>query len=79
VSPELRSVRTRDIIRALERDGFILEHQTGSHATFREGRRKVIVAIHSLGATIPIGTLHRIITSARWSDDDLRRLRLVRD
>jgi predicted RNA binding protein YcfA (HicA-like mRNA interferase family) len=37
-----------------------------------------MVAIHSPGATIPIGTLRRIIADAGWTEEDLRRLRLVR-
>lgn len=78
MSPELRGVRTRQILAALERDGFQRAHQTGSHATFRRGDRKVMVAIHSLGATIPVGTLHQIIRDAGWNDEDLIRLGLMR-
>ncbi|MFQ5879990.1 MAG: type II toxin-antitoxin system HicA family toxin [Dehalococcoidia bacterium] len=78
MSPPLRNVRTRQIITALERDGFRRTHQTGSHATYRRGDRKVMVAIHSPGATIPVGTLHRIIVDAGWAEHDLRRLRLIR-
>lgn len=74
----LRNIRTRQIIVALERDGFRRTHQTGSHATYRRGDRRVMVAIHSLGAIIPIGTLHRIIVDAGWTEEDLRRLRLAR-
>ena len=78
MSAELRGIRTRQIIAALEQDGFQRTHQTGSHATYRRGEQKVMVAIHSLGATIPIGTLHRIVADADWTDEDLRRLGLLR-
>ncbi|MCH7837007.1 MAG: type II toxin-antitoxin system HicA family toxin [Chloroflexi bacterium] len=78
MSRRLRNIRTRQIIAALERDGFRRAHQAGSHATYRSGTRKVMVAIHSPGATIPIGTLHRMIVDAGWTDDDLRRLRLLK-
>ena len=78
MSPELRNVRARQILRALEREGFRKTHQSGSHATFRRGGQKVMVPVHSPGATIPIGTLHRIVSDAGWSDDDLRRLGLVK-
>jgi len=37
-----------------------------------------MVAIHTLGATVPIGTLNRIIVDAGWNEDDLRRLRLMK-
>ena len=78
MSPELRGIRARQIIAALERDGFRKTHQTGSHATFRRGEQKVMVPIHSPGGTIPIGTLHRMIADAGWMDEDLRRLRLTK-
>ena len=78
MSPHLRNVRVRQIIAALEREGFRRTHQTGSHATYRRQDRKVMVAIHSPGSTIPIGTLHRIVGDAGWTEDDLRRLRLSR-
>lgn len=66
------------MIAALQRDGFVRSHQTGAHATYRRGSQKVMVAIHSLSATIPIGTLNQIIADAGWTVADLRRLRLVR-
>lgn len=78
MSPLLRNVSARRLIAALEKDVFRKTHQTGSHATYRLGDRKVIVAIHTPGATIPIGTLKRIIADAGWADEDLRRLRLVK-
>jgi len=37
-----------------------------------------MVPIHSPGATIPVGTLHRIIADAGWGEEDLRRLRLIK-
>jgi predicted RNA binding protein YcfA (HicA-like mRNA interferase family) len=63
---------------ALERDGFRKARQTGSHATYRRGDQRVMVPIHSPGATIPIGTLRRIIADAGWSEEDLRRLGLTK-
>ena len=78
MSPELRNIRARQIIAALQREGFRKTHQTGSHATYRRGDRKVMVPIHSPGATIPIGTLRRMIADAGWTDEDLQRLRLIK-
>ena len=78
MSPELRNIRTRQIIAALERDGFGKTRQTGSHATYRRGGYRVMVPIHSPGATIPVGTLRRMVTDAGWTKEDLRRLRLTK-
>ena len=78
MSPPLRNVRARQIVSTLERNGFQRTHRTGSHATYRRGDRKVMVPVHSPGATIPIGTVARIVADAGWTDADLRRLRLVK-
>ncbi|MCK4362543.1 MAG: type II toxin-antitoxin system HicA family toxin [Dehalococcoidia bacterium] len=71
-------MKARQIIAALERDGFQKTRQTGSHAIYRRGHCRVMVAIHAPGATIPIGTLNRIIADAGWTEEDLRRLKLIR-
>lgn len=37
-----------------------------------------MVAIHTLGEAIPVGTLVRMIADTGWDQADLRLLRLVR-
>ena len=76
MSPRLVAT-TRELIVALEKDGFSWTRQSGSHAIYRQGDRRVVVAIHSAGDTIPIGTLKRIIRDAGWDEQDLHRLGLV--
>jgi predicted RNA binding protein YcfA (HicA-like mRNA interferase family) len=76
----LRSTTAREIIRALTRDGFALRNQSGSHQRYRhpDGRR-VTVSFHRPGDTFRPKTLRSIVeTQARWTDDDLRRLKLIR-
>jgi predicted RNA binding protein YcfA (HicA-like mRNA interferase family) len=76
----LRSLTARELIAALERDGFSFVRQTGSHRRYRhpDGRR-VTVAPHGSGDTFTIKTLKSIIeVQTRWSEVDLRRLRLLR-
>lgn len=75
----LRSITARKIIRALERDGFILYRQRGSHCRYRhpDGRRAT-VSYHHSGSPIPLKTLQRIIESqAKWTEIDLYRLGLL--
>ena len=75
----LRSLTTQQITRALRRDGFELDTQTGSHQQYYhpDGRR-VTVSYHGSGQTFSIRTLRSMIqTQARWTWDDLRRLGLV--
>jgi predicted RNA binding protein YcfA (HicA-like mRNA interferase family) len=76
----LRSLTARELIAALLRDGFHFVRQTGSHQRYRhaDGRR-VTVAPHGTGDTFTIKTLKSIIESqARWSEEDLKRLQLIR-
>ena len=77
---QLRNLTARQIINALTRDGFAFYNQRGSHQRYRhpDGRR-VTVTFHHAGDTFPLGTLRSMIeTQAMWSEDDLRRLHLLR-
>ncbi len=75
----LRSLSAREIEAALSRDGFYFVRQRGSHKRYRhsDGRR-VTVAPHGSGGKFSIKTLRTIIEEqARWTEDDLRRLKLI--
>jgi len=73
-----RGVTARQLVRALEADGFVLQRVRGSHRIYRrsDGRR-VVVSYHALGDTFPIGTLRAMLADAGWEDEDLRRLKLL--
>lgn len=76
----LRSLTARELIAALTQDGFYFVRQTGSHQRYRhaDGRR-VTIAPHASGGTFKIKTLKSIIESqACWSEDDLKRLKLIK-
>ena len=76
---KLRSLTARRLVRALQRDGFVLDRQRGSHQHYvhPDGRR-VTVTFHRSSDTFPIGTLKRMIEAqARWTANDLKRLRLL--
>jgi predicted RNA binding protein YcfA (HicA-like mRNA interferase family) len=75
----LRSLTARQLLGALVRDGFGLRGQSGSHQRYRhpDGRR-VTVSYHHPGQTFPPKTLRSMIEEqARWTDDDLTRLKLI--
>jgi len=66
----LRSLTARVIIRALVRDGFVLDRQTGSHRHYRhpDGRR-VTVSYHSPGQTFAPKILHAMLElQVRWTE-----------
>jgi len=75
----LRSVTAREMISALMHDGFFLRRQTGSHQRYQhpDGRR-ITVSFHKSSDTFPLKTLKTIIEmQARWTEDDLKRLKLL--
>jgi predicted RNA binding protein YcfA (HicA-like mRNA interferase family) len=77
---KLRSLTAREIIRALKRDGFNLERQTGSHQQYyhADGRR-VTVSFHHSGDTFSAKILRIMVEDqAKWTEDDLRGLKLLK-
>jgi predicted RNA binding protein YcfA (HicA-like mRNA interferase family) len=76
----LRNLTAREIISALIRDGFAFDRGSGSHQIYYhlDGRR-VSVTFHAPGDTFTRKTLKSIIeTEARWTEEDLKRLKLIR-
>ncbi len=60
-------------MRALERVGFSLERQSGSHAIYEHtDGRFANIPIHS--GDIPRGTLRNILKTAKLTVDELRKL-----
>jgi predicted RNA binding protein YcfA (HicA-like mRNA interferase family) len=75
----LRNVPTRRIVQALERDGFAFTERQGSQRIYRhpDGRR-VVVHYHRGTDTLPPYVLRNLLIGTGWSEDDLRRLRLIK-
>ncbi len=71
---QLRSLKTRDLISALVRDGFEFDRQKGSHHHYYhpDGRR-VTVSFHHSAETFPF-----IQEQAGWTETDLQRLKLLK-
>ena len=78
---KLRGVTARLFIKALNKDGFELDRQKGSHQQYRHpaDKRRVTVSFHSAGDTFRVKTLKTMIElQAKWNEDDLRRLGLMK-
>lgn len=75
----LRSLTARRLISALKRDGFSLDRQSGAHQHYRHpDGRKVTVSFHHPSDTFPPKTLKEMMElQARWSLEDLKRLKLL--
>jgi len=75
MSDKLPRVDCQDLIRALQRAGFVEQRQRGSHLHLRresDGKR-VTVPVHK-GRVVPIGTLRAILRDANISIDEFREL-----
>lgn len=70
MSPRLPVVRPREVVRALERAGWQVQRQRGSHLSMKkEGSRSVItVPMHS--RDVPRGTLSGILEDAELSVEE---------
>jgi predicted RNA binding protein YcfA (HicA-like mRNA interferase family) len=75
----LRNLTARELISALIRDGFGYDRGDGSHQIYYhpDGRR-VTVVFHGGGSTFKRKTLKSMIDQARWTEEDFKRLRLIR-
>lgn len=74
-----RGVNARVFIRALEEDGFRETRVEGSHHRYKHpDGRAVMVAYQKLSDTFVIKTFDRMLDATRWTEDDLRRLKLLK-
>ncbi len=75
---KLRSLTARKLIAALERDGFRLDREKGSHRQYvHPGKGRVTISFHQPSGTFPPKTLASIIEDAGWTEDDMKRLELL--
>ena len=76
----LRNTPVRNRIRALERDGFSLKRRTQrrSHVYGHPDGRVVVVHYHKSSDTLTRGTLKSFLEGTGWTEDNLRRLKLLK-
>ena len=71
---ELPSLKPGEVISALERAGFTVRRQTGSHVIlYKPGlRRPLSIPLHA--KEMPVGTLHAIIRQANLTVNEFLKL-----
>ncbi|MEW5760906.1 MAG: type II toxin-antitoxin system HicA family toxin [Candidatus Thermoplasmatota archaeon] len=73
--PKLRPAKPEQIIRALEKLGFVKIRQSGSHAVFRHpDGRWTTVPIHR-GRDVGKGLLHKILKDAKITVEEFEKLK----
>lgn len=75
----LRNLSAREFISALIRDGFSYDRGDGSHQIYyHPDRRRVTVIFHGGNSTFTRKTLKSMIGQTCWTEEDLKRLKLIR-
>ena len=77
---KLASLTARELIRAINQEGFFFVRQRGSHHRYRhpDGRR-ITVPFTRFGDTFAKETLKSIVEKqAKWTAKDLKRLNLLK-
>jgi predicted RNA binding protein YcfA (HicA-like mRNA interferase family) len=75
---QLRNLTARELISALIRDGFSFDRGDGSHQIYcHRDRRRVTVIFHGGNSTFKRKTLKSMIDQTCWTEEDLKRLKLI--
>ncbi len=69
---KLPACKSRDIIRALQRAGFVEDRQKGGHKIFKKGNLRVTVPVHA--KDLKKGTVHAIIEQAGFTQEEFLQL-----
>lgn len=65
--------KAREVLSALQRAGFVVKRQSGSHVVLRHADgRQTYVAMHS--GDVPPGTFRSILRQAGFTEDDFKKL-----
>ena len=66
---KLKNIKSKEVVKILQRQGFDIKRQSGTHVILRKENRTVVVPVHR--KTMPIGTLKSI---EKQSGIDFREL-----
>ncbi|HLC77679.1 MAG TPA: type II toxin-antitoxin system HicA family toxin [Candidatus Nanoarchaeia archaeon] len=55
---KLQNIKSREVVKILQKQGFEIKRQSGTHVILRKEEKTVVVPIHK--ETMPIGTLKSI-------------------
>ncbi|MBU2474602.1 type II toxin-antitoxin system HicA family toxin, partial [Patescibacteria group bacterium] len=73
----LRNVSVREIVNAIEQDGFILKRttRTGGHIYAHNDQRRVVIHYHRGSDTLTRKTLYNILEVIGWAEEDLKKIK----
>jgi len=76
---QLRSLSCAEIVGALERDGWVADVKKGSERIYRHpSGRRVSMHYHAGSRTYGRKLLQGLLEDIGWSEQDMRRLKLIK-
>ena len=71
MSERLPTFKAKDLIRVLQKDGFVLAHQKGSHATYKHPvtQKRVTIPVHP-GKDLKRGLLRGILNDLKLTPQE---------
>lgn len=74
MSPRQLVVNAKQLIKAVERKGFVLVRQCGSHAIYKNKEKlRISIPVHGK-KDVPSGTLRQILDDAQITFEELKKL-----
>ncbi len=75
----VRNTPVRDLIRALERDGFVLDRsgQSGARIYRHPDGWRAVIHCHHGGDTLTRKAARRVLRAVNWTEADLERVGLL--
>ena len=70
--PKIPALKPSEVVRALERAGFVRVRQRGSHLRLKQGNLSVTVPMHS--GDLPSTVLRSILRQAQLTEDEFLAL-----
>jgi predicted RNA binding protein YcfA (HicA-like mRNA interferase family) len=71
---KLPILKAKEVVRALERAGFYIHHQTGSHARlFHRSKPDLRVTVPIHAKDLPIGLIKRILKQAQLTEEEFTK------
>ncbi len=75
---QIRNITAKELRKALERDGWILDEVQGNGIAYYWPGRSIRVTVHyHPGKTFGPRMLKELLNDIGWTEDDLRRLKLI--
>lgn len=75
---QLKNLTKGELEKALVRDGWQLDQRAGSRRLYLKDKRRVAIDYHKSSDTMGRKLLKALLDDVGWSEDDLRRLKLVK-